>query len=415
MNMLKHLKLFAFLLIAIYTKAQMPSLLLMSNDTLWKGKSMMALLNGDASIASNALDVDFMRKSLLGGHIEREHIDDLLKNMPEESRVGYAVNVQMELLNFRDTLFGKPNLGMRAALSTHYHGFLGFGPEAFETIYRGNATDAGMRTELGPLSLQSQSWQKFGFGIFNKTTLSGITLSLVEGQSFRSLNVEGASLYTSSLGDSLSVQLVGDYFRSDTTRNGWANGSGIGACIDFDYNLPLKDESGFVSLTVRNLGFAVWNDRSERYLVDTRLDWEGLYVNDWLSGEEDSLAMPQWGDSLNQGRTQLSVVQPLPVSIQMRYLRKWKGSHFWETGFSFSPNRAAVPLVYAGLSHAIGSGFWISERLSYGGYGGIALGFEVQWLSKHSWFLRAGSAQVEGWLLPMSGGRSAYFNVGKNF
>lgn len=413
--MLKHLKLIVFLLIAIRIGAQMPSLLLLSEDTVWKSKSMMALLNGDGGISSNALDVDFMRKSLLGGYIERDHIDALLKNMPEESRMGYGVNAQLELLNFRDTLFGKPNLGMRAALSTHYQGFLGFGPEAFETIYRGNANDEAVSTELGPLFLQNQSWQKFGFGLFDKTTLSGITLSLVEGQAYRSLNVDRASLYTSSVSDSLSLQLLGDYYRSDTTRSGWANGSGIGACVDFDYNLPLKDDAGFVSFTVRNLGFIAWNDRSERYQVDTQLDWEGLYVNDWLSGEEDSLALPQWADSLNSNRTQLMVIKPLPLNIQMRYLRKWKGIHFWETGFSFSPNRVAVPLVYAGLTHALGSGFWVSERISYGGYGGFALGVEVQWLSDNSWFLRAGSAQVEGWLLPMTGGRSVYVNVGKNF
>jgi hypothetical protein len=58
---------------------------------------------------------------------------------------------------------------------------------------------------------------------------------------------------------------------------------------------------------------------------------------------------------------------------------------------------------------------WLSERVSYGGYGGFAIGADVQWLSTNSWFLRAGATQLEGWILPGTGGRSVYFNLGKNF
>ncbi len=415
MSMLKHLVHVSFLFVSACAMAQVPSLLLMTNDTAWKSKSMMAFVSGEGGIASNSVDVRFMQKSLLGGHIQRDHIDNLWKNMPENSRVGYAVNAQLELLNFRDTLFGKPNLGLRAALSTHYHGYVAFQPNAFELVYRGNANDDALSTELGPISMQSQAWQKFGFGLFNKKTLSGVTLSLVEGQSYRSLHADQLSLYTSGIGDSLNLQVSGDYFRSDTTRNGWANGSGIGACLDFDYNLLLDNGDGFVGLSVRNLGFVAWNDLSEQYRLNSSLNWEGVDATDWLGGELDSLSLPDWNDSLNTDRVQKTMVKALPATIQLRYLHKWKGNRYWETGVSFKPNAAAVPLVYAGLSHAIGKGLWLSERVSYGGYGGFAIGADVQWLSTNSWFLRAGATQLEGWILPGTGGRSVYFNLGKNF
>jgi hypothetical protein len=170
-----------------------------------------------------------------------------------------------------------------------------------------------------------------------------------------------------------------------------------------------------VSFAVRNLGFVVWNEQSEQYAIDTKVDWNGLDVTSWLSGETDSVKFPTWNDSLNTSRNQAQVWKPLPASFHLRYLRHWKGNRYWETGCSFTPNKAAVPAVYVGLTHAISNRLLISERVTYGGYAGFAIGADIQWLFKSSWFVRAGSTQLEGWLLPSAGGRSVYFNLGKNF
>ena len=403
------------LCVALLTAAQTPAIFLLSGDTAWRSKNMMALVGGQGVIGSNALDVEFMKKSLLGGHLDRDHLDQLADGMPLRARAGYDGFGQLELLNFRDTLFGNPNLGLRASVGSYYHGNIGFSPEAFRTVYLGNSNHSSQSVAMGPLSYQNQAWQKFGFGLFNKKTLSGFTVSLVEGQRFQQLVADAADLYTSPLGDSLSLAVEGDFFRSDTARMGWANGSGIGASIDFDYNLLLPQSKGVVSVSVRNLGFVVWNEASEHYEVNSSIDWNGLNVNNWIDGTEDTLSLPNWQDSLNNGRTQTSFARPLPASIAFRYMKQWKGKHFWETGFTLFPNRVAVPQVYAGLVHALTNRLWISERISYGGYSEFSLGVEVNWLSKNSWFVKAGTSQLEGWLLPMAGGRSVYMNLGKNF
>lgn len=396
-------------------RAQVPAVLLLSGDTAWRSKSSMCMAEANAGIASNALDVEFLKKSFLGGHLAKEHLQDLSSDMPARARAGYRAHAQVELLNFRDTLFGNPNVGMRAALSTNYAGYVGFRPNLFRTVYLGNAGYADTTIGLGRVKAQNQLWQKFGFGLFNKKTLSGFTLSLVEGQSYQSLLLSKADLYTSRMADSLSLTLAGNYMRSDTARTGWANGSGLGACLDFDYNVLLSDGKGLASLSVRNLGFIVWNEQSEQFTADNTLRWNGVDVSDWVSGVTDSIALPQYADSLNRQRIEGSFIQSLPTTIHFRYLQKWKRNHYWETGTLFIPNRAAVPQVYAGMMHAITPCLWIAERISYGGYGGLALGMEVQWLSKKSWFVKAGSSQVEGWLLPMAGGRNLYVNLGKNF
>lgn len=398
-----------------YAHAQVPAVFLLSGDSAWRAKNTLCLMGGDASVASNAVDVAFLKKSFLGGHLENDQLENLSSRMPSRARAGYGAQANVELLNFRDTLFGNPNHGLRIAVSTDYAGYVGFRPNLFRAVYLGNAGFENTTVGLGRVNAQNQFWQKVGFGLFNKKTLSGFTLSLVEGQSYQSLHVGQAKLSTSAFGDSLSLSFDGNYMRSDTARAGWANGSGLGACLDFDYNVLLPDGSGLASITVRNLGFVVWNEQSEQYTADETIQWTGINVSDWLSNAADSIALPHYGDSLNRSRMQGSFIKPLPATIQFRYLKKWRRNHYWETGTLFQPNRAAVPQVYAGMMHAIHPRLWIAERISYGGYGGVALGVELQWLSKNSWFVKAGSSQVEGWLLPMAGGRSVYFNVGKNF
>jgi hypothetical protein len=395
--------------------AQVPSSLLLTSDTTWKSKSVMAFASGDAGIASNAVDVSFLEKSLLGGHLHRDYLEALYADMPQSPHIGYQANAQLELLNFRDTLFGNPQLGLRAAFSTNYAGYVSFRPQAFETVFLGNAQSKFQNETLGPLYFQNQAWQKFGFGLFDKKTLSGITLSLVEGQYYRNLSLDELSIYTAAMADTLVLDIVGNYSRTDTTRSGWANGSGVGACIDFDFNRMLDNGRKVVSFSARNLGVVRWNEASERYTLNSTLNWTGMDVSQWINGAVDSLTMPAWRDSLEDTRTQRAIYRPLPATFHVRYLQKYKENNYWETGCVFAPNRAAVPLVYVGLTHQLTKYLWLSERLNYGGYGAFSVGAELQWLSAKSWFVRAGTSQLEGWLLSTAGGRSVYLNLGKNF
>jgi hypothetical protein len=406
------------LLIAVLAEtlaAQVPSILLLSPDTAWRSKSMMAFVGGEAGIRSNALDVEFLGKSILGGHLDRDHLERLAKDMPQHARLGYGVGAQLELYNFRDTLFGNANIGLCAALSTNYQGYASFAPNLFRTVYLGNSATSGTTVPLGPVVGGTQAWQKFGIGFFNKSSLSSFTVSLIEGQSYQSLKVNQADLYTSALGDSLTLFTDACYYQSDTTRMGWANGSGLGASVDFDFNLPLSRGKELVSLSVRNLGFVAWNEKSEKVRAEMPVDWYGLNVTDYLSGASDTLTLPNWKDSLQEKRVNDSFVKLLPASVRLRYVRHWKGNSYLETGVGFTPNAASVPEVYVGYLHSITKRLMLSGRMVYGGYGGFALGAELQWLSSHSWFVRAGSMQLEGWLLPTAGGRNVYLNLGKNF
>jgi hypothetical protein len=395
--------------------AQTPSLLLLGSDTAWNSKGMMILAGGEAGISTNALNVGFLQKSILGGYLEREELKDVYDQLPTRSKIGYSVHSDITFMNFADTLFGNPRLGLRASVSTNYDGFCGFNPEAFGLVYFGNGgLNPGM-VDLGEFVYNNQAWQKIGFGLFNKSTLSGFTLSLVAGQSFQSLSIDEAQFYTSPDADSLSLNVDGVYMRSDTKRKGLANGSGLGACLDFDLNVPLRDKSELISISVRNLGFVAWNRKTETRVLNDAFQWNGLDVTNWLSGATDTLELPSWVDTIQAPGTMKETLRFLPATFSFRYLKRITAASYIETGCNFYSNSVELPLAYVGMMHLLGARFSVGERISYGGYGNFAVGLEVQWLSRNAWFIRAGSAQLEGWVMPAARGRNAFINLGKSF
>ncbi len=404
-----------FLVIGQQLAAQIPLMYLLSADSAYKQSNGFMQISGDGLMGSNALDNSFFKKSIFGGHLENGHLDKLQSVMKDQNRAGFIASVSLEIYNMRDTIFNRPQWGIRAGFSTNYHGAMSFSKDLYSVIYRGNAAFMNDTAMLGPLNYQFQAWQKMGFGIFNKHNLSSLTLSLVEGQKLQSLIVSEAGLYTSMNGDSLALSYRGDLLRSDRARSGLANGSGIGAALDLDYNLPLEEHNGVISISLRDFGFVAWNRMSEKITYDSITSWTGVNVHDVFQMTSDSLDLPGLKDSLNYSTQFKRVLMPLPASVHLRYSRFFSAKNFYEAGISIWPNKAAVPLVYAGLSHFISEHFLLSEKVSFGGYGRFGIGAEVQWMPRGAWLFRVGTRHIGGFTMGSARSVDAYFSLAKIF
>jgi hypothetical protein len=395
--------------------AQVSSILLTTPDSSFKRGDALIVLDAGGALGSNALDMMFFRKAVYGGHIADRHILDMNERMRNQNRAGFYGQAALELYNFRDTLFGRPKWGLSASFNTNYHAGVSFNRSLFETVFRGNKQFAGSKVDLGPMAAQVQAWQKLGLGVFNKHTLSGITISLVEGQSFHSMIFTEAELFTSALGDSIALEYRGEYMRSDVNRNGWANGSGNGVALDLDYNLPLTDHRGVISIALRDIGFVYWKDQSEILKFDTTTSWTGLEVDDVFTLATDSLDFPALSDTLSRSIEQGGFFASLPASVHVRMIRFINDMDFYEAGISIWPSRAAIPQVYAGLSHYVGNHFLFSERISFGGFGRFGIGAEMQWMPRGKWLVRFGSTNLAGFVMGSARGRDLYFTIGKSF
>lgn len=416
--MLRSMRLCALMLLFVISEricAQTPIMLLLSPDSAYKQQDGLFMLHADGAVGSNVLDNHFLKKSFFGGHIERNHIARLKDDMNDQNRAGFVLNAGLDVLNFRDTMFNHPNWGLRVGLSTNYHASISFGQDLFSLIYQGNNHFRNDTANLGPLYYQFQSWQKIGLGFFNKSTLSSLSLSLVEGQSYQSLMLSDAGLYTSGQGDSLALFYQGDYWRSDTTKTGPMNGSGMGAAVDLEYNIPLADNQGVISIAVYDAGFMVWNRMSEHFEFDSLTTWKGVNANDIFTLAGDSLDLPQLTDTLEYTVKKSAYIAPLPVSIHMRYVRHFGRGNFYEAGLSMWPNKASVPRVHAGLTHFIHQNLYVSERITYGGYSRFGLGAEISWMPCGTWLFRLGTNHIGGFTSGRAYGRDVYFTLAKSF
>lgn len=415
LNSIKASAVFILLLQVCILKAQTPSILLFSSDSSYRQSSSMIQLHGNGLIGSNALDNNFFKKSILGGHLDEAHLEDIYGEMKTRNRAGFLANGGINFYNFTDTVLNKPHWGLRAGISTNYHANVSFHQNLFKTIYLGNKSFAGQTATLGPLNANYQAWQKFSVGVFNKKTWSALSLSLVAGQQYQSLDVNHAALFTSQTGDSLSLSYSGQYLRSDSLKKSFANGSGLGLAIDFEINLPLQDNKSIISISVQDVGFIAWNKRSQQFNFDSLTTWTGLEVGNLFNLTTDTLDFPNLKDSLHHERKNTSFVAPLPASVHLRYGRYFAEKHLYEIGISIWSNRTALPMVYAGASQFLTKQFMLSERISYGGYGRLGIGIEAQWMPYNTWLIRAGTNHIEGFISKNTYSTSAYFTLAKFF
>jgi hypothetical protein len=180
-DQLKYFLLVAFgILSQFIASSQTPAMLLLTPDSSYKQKDGLFRFYSEGAIGSNVLDNHFMKKSFFGGHIERDHIAGLKEDMTDRNRAGFLMNAGLDVYNLKDTLFNRPHWGLRVGLSTNYHATMSFSKDMFSLIYQGNKGYLNDTASLGPFYFQYQSWQKVGLGIFNKHTLSSVSISLVK-------------------------------------------------------------------------------------------------------------------------------------------------------------------------------------------------------------------------------------------
>jgi len=398
-------------LIGFVMNAQTPSQLLLARDSSFRNSFAMVMADAEGGVGSPVLDRRFFSTMTLGGRLNDWHTEMLLFDMDEVNRVGLSGRGQLSFYGMADTIAGRSDLGLRVSIASSWYGQAGFSRGLYELIFKGNANHVGDSMALGPFSGQYQTWQKFGLGVFNKRTFSGATLSFVTGQDFQRLEVRDASLYTNLLADSLSMSYTGEYMRSDTANKGWGAGNGLGMALDLEYNRPLAGNNGFISLTLRDFGVVGWNKNTEVYQFDSVTTWQGYSTEQLFGLDGGPIVSPNWRDSIDVEMERGVKWQMLPFSVHLRMLRYFTTNTLMDFSIRLQPGHYSVPLVQAGLSHFIGDRMILSGRAGVGGFGTFSLGAEVQWMPGGNWYLRAGTNNAAGLIMPAARSIDAFATV----
>ncbi len=388
-------------------------------DALWlmqdsiKPWASMAMLRSDNAMGSNSIDLEFINESVFGGTLEKDQIQRQSDRMKSVNRIGGYSASELCFYNFKDTLFNRPHWGLQAALQTTYMASAYFPKDLFTLIYQGNQQSDSLA--LGPIRAQMQAYQKFSVGLFNKKNWNSISIGLVVGQRMADLSLYSASLLTNAWGDTIDVAYNGTYHRSDTAVSGIANGAGLGLATDINYHLRMPNNKGIISIALHDIGFVVWNKNTQTFRLNGSNMWTGIDTRPYISQSLDSIALPNFEDSLKYSRGKGREIKPLPARIQFRYLHHLNESSYYEFGLQIMPSTAALPRVHFGLGQRIFDNFLFTQSVSYGGFGRWGFGAGCYYMPKKSWYFAVQTFHLGGFTLNSARSRNIQFSIAKIF
>ena len=393
---MKHLAAIA-LLVSLALSSNAQRLWLMEGDSTLFSSQALIDVSGSAGWQSNALERQMVEKLAFGGYIDRdlinrqsERIDDFLR-----ASAGYETQIRFWLM--RDTLFANRPWAWQAQIENHRELSLAVHGDFYNLVFKGNNPDyLGTDAQIGETWFDAAAFQKIGFGMVHKPTLSGFVVSLVNGQSFERFYLTDGFVFTSESADSVSVSAQGTRYSSENLGASLGSGYGIGAALDAHFNLPLKEAKGFVSVGVRNLGFVAWNQSSLTRSIDTLYTFTGVNIADAISDENN--ALPEFSDSTLFTTETGQLTRWLPGYAWTRLMHSIGDRDFFEIEMVFRPVNAFIPQFSAGYHYRLRGRALIGATAVFGGFGNLRFHASAEkWMGRH-WFAAIDIGDVHGWL-----------------
>lgn len=207
-----------------------------------------------------------------------------------------------------------------------------FPEDAFLLAGFGNKRFAGQKADASHVDLQLLQFTKLQYGQIRKfgNLVAGAGLSLNMGNRYARALTNEAYLYTSEIGDSISVRIDGMTIENDTSSKLIYDPNGWGAGLDFFVTVPLdlskKNESqGTLTFEVEDLGFISWNSETLTREYDGSFQWPGIQAPS-LFEVTDSIYQSQFPDTLQEQFLRLDKKESLttftPMRLALRYVEQ---------------------------------------------------------------------------------------------
>lgn len=400
-------------LAALSVHAQwMPVSFQFTRDTAFSDVNGLFMFRSFGFGGASAMDNGMLSALYVGGFIDDQMKQRNFDRHKERNRAGLVGSAEVSVYDYQLSVLGKPHLGLKATLGSESFGELSYSKNLFQTIFYGNGSFPARGADIGPLDMSRQSFQKVGLGLFNRKNLNSITVSYVNGNGYQSMDVYNAFWRTSSSSDSLIVGYGGVYYRHNPNRSGWGVVQGRGFSLDGELQLPLREDKGWVTLSVRNIGYVYWTQGFEQMNFDSTTVWRGIEMNDVFDFSGSEIRFPNLEDTLHIVTQQKRLWRPLPGSVHLRFARKLHPGWGLDFGVSIWPGSTALPLVHAGVA-AMWGAHALRLQLSAGGFVAWNAGLEYQLNTSNGWILAVGSYTVPGWWMERTTGLDARLTLGK--
>lgn len=410
-----------YLLLLVYfaifasVSAQSPRYrLLLGSDSLYTNRSAFVELAGSGDMRSNAINVHMMDKFLFGGKIEDGPIDNAVGELQSSNRAGFSTRLGVSYYNFADTLLGSPHWGLYLNAEDVSMGIAGFSEDLFRVVFRGNTGFRGERAIFDQGRAEYLRYQHMGIGFFHKKTFSGVTVGFINGQDYFLSELDRASLFTSADGDSLALDYQTNIWQSDTSSRVFLSGSGAGAALAMQWNLPFAGGGGYLMMDVRDLGFIRFSDQTVHYRADSMFTYTGVDISD-VFDSDDVLSAPTFQDSLSYTSEKLSRIVWLPARIRLAMIRELGFRDFYEIAVTAITREEFVPEIMLAYYFLPSDRWVLGASARYGGFGGFRAGLQAEYVNRSGFYFRCGLEDLAGMFYSEAKGRGLQLAISKFF
>ena len=151
-------------------------------------------LTGNLELNATSIERAISSKMALGGLITNDLKDRSLAKHKDVNRVGLDLQGEFEWRNGAVSLFKREKFGFLIKTGAYTIGSGAYSTDLFRLAYYGNQPFLGEILNFDGTGFQTTSFQKVGFGIFDKINKSSISLNVVNVSSHTNADLKNAEM-----------------------------------------------------------------------------------------------------------------------------------------------------------------------------------------------------------------------------
>ena len=262
--------------------------------------------NTDIGLFNSSINSQLLSRSY--GFLDAKEKSNIIDALKAENNIAFESNNAFLYQNKK---------GWGLSLSNHIGAYANYSKSLVELSLLGNTPFKGENLKLDPLDITAFNYSQLDFSYqWSKKIQTSVGLLL--GHHFLDATVNEARFYTHPQAAFINYQVDYEAHFTDTTdllQKPFGN-KGYGAVFGMSYKDSISN--GEIELSISDLGFIRWNDKTSNLHIESQYEFEGINVNDFISFS-DSIIRNEI-DSLQsdlQSNIKESYTWQLPTSFRL--------------------------------------------------------------------------------------------------
>jgi len=227
--------------------------------------------NTDIGLFNTSINSRLLSESY--GFLDAKEKSNIIDALKSENNIAFESN---------NAILYQNKKGWGLSLSNHIGVYATFSKSLVELILLGNTPFKGENLKLDPLDITAFNYSQLDFSYqWSKKIQTSVGLLL--GYHFLDATVNEARFYTDPQAAFINYQVDYEAHFTDTTdllQKPFGN-NGYGAVFGMSYKD--SNSNGEIELSISDLGFIRWNDKTSNMHIESQYEFEGINVDDFLS------------------------------------------------------------------------------------------------------------------------------------